>query len=84
MAVIEAMAARLPVVATAVGGVPELVLDGETGLLTPPDDAQALAAALAALADDGKNAAGSLPPPPVCAPRASTSRRHGGILRGFL
>ncbi len=54
MAVIEAMAARLPVVATAVGGVPELVLDGETGLLTPPDDAQALAAALAALADDGE------------------------------
>jgi glycosyltransferase involved in cell wall biosynthesis len=51
MAVIEAMAARLPVVATAVGGVPELVVDGETGLLTPPGDAAALAAALAALAD---------------------------------
>jgi glycosyltransferase involved in cell wall biosynthesis len=54
MAVIEAMATGLPVVATAVGGVPELVVDGETGLLTPPDDAQALAAALAALADDGE------------------------------
>ena len=52
MAVIEAMAARLPVVATAVGGVPELVVDGVTGLLTPPGDAAALAAALAALADD--------------------------------
>ena len=51
MAVIEAMAARLPVVATAAGGVPELVVDGETGLLTPPGDDAALAAALAALAD---------------------------------
>lgn len=52
MAVIEALAARLPVVATAVGGVPELVVDGETGLLTPPGDVAALAAALGALADD--------------------------------
>jgi glycosyltransferase involved in cell wall biosynthesis len=52
MAVIEAMAARLPVVATAVGGVPELVVDGVTGRLTPPGDAAALAAALADLVDD--------------------------------
>jgi glycosyltransferase involved in cell wall biosynthesis len=52
MAVIEAMAAGLPVVATAVGGVPELVVDGVTGLLTPPGDAAALVAALTALAGD--------------------------------
>jgi glycosyltransferase involved in cell wall biosynthesis len=52
MAILEAMAARLPVVAAAVGGVPELVVDGVTGLLTPPGDAAGLAAALAALADD--------------------------------
>jgi glycosyltransferase involved in cell wall biosynthesis len=50
VAVMEAMAARLPVVATAVGGVPELVEDGVTGVLVPAGDAAALAAALAGLA----------------------------------
>ncbi|MBI4876624.1 MAG: glycosyltransferase [Acidobacteria bacterium] len=47
MAVMEAMAAGLPVVATAVGGVPELVADGVTGLLAPPGDTAAFAGALA-------------------------------------
>jgi len=36
-AVMEAMAARLPIVATAVGGTPELVIPGETGLLARPE-----------------------------------------------
>jgi glycosyltransferase involved in cell wall biosynthesis len=49
--VIEAMVAGLPVVATSVGGVPEMVVDGETGLLVGGDDAQ-LAAAIASLLDD--------------------------------
>ena len=44
--------AGLPVVATKVGGVPELVEDGVTGFLVPPRDPQALAKALQRLIDD--------------------------------
>jgi glycosyltransferase involved in cell wall biosynthesis len=46
LAVLEAMLAGLPVVATNVSSLPELVVDGETGLLVPADDAAALAAAV--------------------------------------
>lgn len=42
----EAMACGLPVIATRVSAIPELVVDGETGILVPPGDPQALAAAL--------------------------------------
>jgi glycosyltransferase involved in cell wall biosynthesis len=52
VAILEAMAAALPVVATRVGGVPELVVDGETGLLVEPEDPGAFARALDALASD--------------------------------
>jgi glycosyltransferase involved in cell wall biosynthesis len=52
LSVMEAMAAGLPIVSTAVGGVPELVRDGETGLLVPSEDAGALGRALQALVND--------------------------------
>ncbi len=44
--VVEALAVGCPVIATAVGGVPEIVRDGENGLLVPPRDSRALAAAI--------------------------------------
>ena len=52
IAALEAMAAGLPVVATAVGGVRELVVDGQTGFLVPRGDVVALATQLRALACD--------------------------------
>jgi glycosyltransferase involved in cell wall biosynthesis len=52
LSILEAMAAGLPVVASNVGGVPELVLDDATGLLVPPADPHALAGALERLLED--------------------------------
>jgi len=52
LAVIEAQAAGVPVVATPVGGIRETVVDGETGLLVPTRDPAALAAAIRRLLDE--------------------------------
>lgn len=58
LAVIEAMACGTPVVASAVGGIPEIVIDGETGLLVPAVDPVALAEAVdVALGDAGRREA---------------------------
>ncbi len=48
----QAMAARLPVVSTAVGGVPDIVQHGKSGLLVPPGDVQGLAVALLRVLED--------------------------------
>jgi glycosyltransferase involved in cell wall biosynthesis len=50
LTILEAMAARLPVVATTAGGNPEVVADGETGMLVPVRVPDAVASALSALA----------------------------------
>jgi glycosyltransferase involved in cell wall biosynthesis len=55
---LEAMLARLPIVATRVSAVPEVVVDGETGILVAPGDDTALAAALVGLLADPERAAG--------------------------
>jgi len=52
VALLEAASAGLPAVASAVGGVPEVVVDGETGLLVPPRDSAALADAIQRLHGD--------------------------------
>ncbi len=57
LSVLEYMGAAKPVVATRVGGVPDLVVDGVTGLLVEPQDPEALAAAIAELLRDPRRAA---------------------------
>ena len=52
LSILEAMAAGKAVVATAVGGTPEIVIDGETGVLVPPGDPAALAGAIQSLLSD--------------------------------
>jgi glycosyltransferase involved in cell wall biosynthesis len=52
VSVLEACAWGIPVVSTAVGGIPDLLRDGETALLVPPGDEEAMAAAVLRLLDD--------------------------------
>jgi len=63
MSLLEAMALGKPAVCTAVGDVPEVLLEGETGLLIPPGDPGALAEALARILSEpelaGRMAAGA-------------------------
>jgi glycosyltransferase involved in cell wall biosynthesis len=54
--VLEGMALARPVIATRGGGIPDIVVDGETGIIVPPSDAAALAEAVAALATDPRRA----------------------------
>ncbi len=56
LVILEAMEAKLPVVASAVSGIPEVVLSGETGWIVPAEDAAALSEALAAVLEDPQEA----------------------------
>ena len=73
LAALEAQAAGLPVISEATAGVPEVVRDGETGLLTPERDAHAYAAAITTLASD----------PPRRATMADAARRFAHGARGL-
>jgi glycosyltransferase involved in cell wall biosynthesis len=57
-AILEAMATGLPIVATRIGGIVDLLEDGRTGLLVPPGDAEALATALGRILCDASFRAG--------------------------
>jgi glycosyltransferase involved in cell wall biosynthesis len=50
--ILEAMASGRPIIASEVGGVPDLIIDGTTGLLCPPDDSRALAGRISELMSD--------------------------------
>jgi glycosyltransferase involved in cell wall biosynthesis len=52
LSVLEGMADGVPIVASQVGGVPEVVVSGETGILVPPADASALAEAMRTLLEN--------------------------------
>jgi len=81
-AVVEAQLAMRPVVATAVQGHLETVVDGETGLLVVPDDADALADAVARLLEDDDLAAGLAHRGRAAALASFTAERYrSGVLR---
>jgi glycosyltransferase involved in cell wall biosynthesis len=84
MVLLEAQSRGCPVVAGRFGGVPNVVRDGETGLLTPPGDVAALAAAVAALLDDParRRTMGSAAEKFVC--RERTVAQAARVLRDHL
>jgi len=81
LAALEAMACGVPVIASAVGGVPEVVADGETGMLLPLGDVEGMAqAAVALLSDDARLRRMSL----AARHRAETHFRPGPAVDRYL
>ena len=72
LAVLEAMVAGVPVVASRVSSLPELVADGKTGVLVPPDDPSALAAGVARVLES---------PEPLGAAARQRAREHFSVAR---
>jgi sugar transferase (PEP-CTERM/EpsH1 system associated) len=79
--ILEAMASGVPIVATRVGGNPELVEDGRTGTLVPADDPPAMARAIALYADDAERRAAH-----GAAGRAAAEARFslGAMVRAYM
>lgn len=71
LAVVEAMFARTPVVASDIGGIPDMVVHGETGLLVPPGEARALATAVESLLRSPEKA------------RSLADKAHAHAMAGF-
>jgi len=86
LAALEAMACAVPVVATAVGGVPEVVVHGETGFLTPKGDVDAMIAHSLRLLRDGalQRACATLPRAGRSSSRPTASCRATSSVRGVL
>src|SRR5262249_20084562 len=68
---LEAMATGVPVATTGVSGIPELIVDGVTGLLVPPDDPDATARSLDRIFGDSDLSARRAPPRQAGGPGAS-------------
>jgi glycosyltransferase involved in cell wall biosynthesis len=84
IAMLEGMAAGVPIVATRVGGTPELVEDGTSGLLVPPHAPGELAAAITRVLEDGALAAALARPGAGDDHRAVLLRGDGERVRGAL
>ncbi len=82
--VLEALAREVPVVATSVSGLPEVILPEETGWLIPPEDPEALAAAVEAALSDPAEARGRAQAGRELVAREFDSRKNYGVLKTWL